>query len=262
MVARWGTGQPGRPPGDTPWVSSQPSLPAGTGSFPMLSMPANPSAKDGERQSEAGSQPQGPGRPGLQLTCSFGPPLAWPLGEHAGEKRRVRCSSTVEECSASRGDHVERGNEPNDGGTDSGAGAGGFLEEVTLDEKGVSHERGGDLHTSLPRARLSVGYTEVTQETDSWADSLTQQPDKKRKKVKSCPTLATPWIVSYYAPLSEKAMAPHSSTLAWKILWMEEPGRLQSIGLLRVGLDWVTSLSLFRFMHWRRKWQPTPVFLS
>ena len=56
-------------------------------------------------------------------------------------------------------------------------------------------------------------------------------------------------------------MAPHSSTLAWKIPWMEEPGRLQSMGLLRVGHDWATSLSLFTFMHWRRKWQPTPVFL-
>ena len=59
----------------------------------------------------------------------------------------------------------------------------------------------------------------------------------------------------------EKAMAPHSSTLAWKIPWMEGPGRLQSMGSLRVGHDWVTSLSLFTFMHWRRKWQPTPVFL-
>ena len=59
----------------------------------------------------------------------------------------------------------------------------------------------------------------------------------------------------------EKAMAPHSSTLAWKIPWAEEPGRLQSMGLLRVGHDWVTSLSLFTFIHWRRKWQPTPVFL-
>ena len=58
-----------------------------------------------------------------------------------------------------------------------------------------------------------------------------------------------------------KAMAPHSSTLAWKIPWMEEPVRLQSMGSLRVGHDWVTSLSLFTFMHWRRKWQPTPVFL-
>ena len=59
----------------------------------------------------------------------------------------------------------------------------------------------------------------------------------------------------------EKAMAPHSSTLAWKIPWMEEPGRLRSVGSLRVGHDWATSLSLFTFMHWRRKWQPTPVFL-
>ena len=43
--------------------------------------------------------------------------------------------------------------------------------------------------------------------------------------------------------------------------WTEEPGRLQSMGSLRVGHDWATSLSLFTFMHWRRKWQPTPVFL-
>ena len=56
-------------------------------------------------------------------------------------------------------------------------------------------------------------------------------------------------------------MAPHSSTLAWKILWVEEPGGLQSMGLLGVGHDSATSLSLFTFMHWRRKWQPTPVFL-
>ena len=50
-------------------------------------------------------------------------------------------------------------------------------------------------------------------------------------------------------------------TLAWKIPWMEEPGRLRSMGSLRVRHDWVTSFSLFTFMHWRRKWQPTPVFL-
>ena len=59
----------------------------------------------------------------------------------------------------------------------------------------------------------------------------------------------------------EKAMATHSSTLAWKIPWTEEPGRLQSTGSLGVGHDWATSLSLFTFMHWRRKWQPTSVFL-
>ena len=56
-------------------------------------------------------------------------------------------------------------------------------------------------------------------------------------------------------------MATYSSTLAWKIPWTEEPGRLQSTGSLRVGHDWVTLLSLFTFMHRRRKWQPTPVFL-
>ena len=56
-------------------------------------------------------------------------------------------------------------------------------------------------------------------------------------------------------------MAPHSSTLAWKIPWTEKPGKLQSMGSLRVRHDLATSLSLFTFMHWRRKRQPTPVFL-
>ena len=56
-------------------------------------------------------------------------------------------------------------------------------------------------------------------------------------------------------------MAPHSNTLAWKIPWTEELGGLQSMGLLGVRNDRATSISLFTFMHWRRKWQPTPVFL-
>ena len=59
----------------------------------------------------------------------------------------------------------------------------------------------------------------------------------------------------------EKAMAPHSSSLAWKIPWTEEPDGLQSMGSRRVGHNWATSLSLFTCMHWRRKWQPTPAFL-
>ena len=85
------------------------------------------------------------------------------------------------------------------------------------------------------------------------------------------PTLESNWHLLYLlhwqtdslplAPPAEKAMAPHSSTLAWKIPWAEEPGGLQSMGSLRVGHDSATSLSLFTFMHWRRKWQPTPVFL-
>ena len=54
-------------------------------------------------------------------------------------------------------------------------------------------------------------------------------------------------IMRQYGSTSEKAMAPHSSTLAWKIPWIEEPGRLQSMGSLRVGHNWATSLSLFTF---------------
>ena len=60
----------------------------------------------------------------------------------------------------------------------------------------------------------------------------------------------------------EKEMATHSSVLVWRIPGTEEPGGLESVGSLRVGHDWATSLSFFTFMHWRRKWQPTPVFLS
>ena len=53
----------------------------------------------------------------------------------------------------------------------------------------------------------------------------------------------------------EKAVALHSSTLAWRIPWTEEPGRLQSMGSLTEDFTFT-----FHF-HWRRKWQPTPVFL-
>ena len=69
------------------------------------------------------------------------------------------------------------------------------------------------------------------------------------------------YICWHLASVAEKAMAPHSSTLAWQIPWTEEPGRLQSMGSLRVGHDWAASLSLFTFMHWTRQWQPTLVFL-
>ena len=61
--------------------------------------------------------------------------------------------------------------------------------------------------------------------------------------------------------LLEEGMATHCSILAPRIPWTVEPGWLQSLGLQRVGHDWATSPSLFSFMHWRRKWQPTPVFL-
>ena len=61
------------------------------------------------------------------------------------------------------------------------------------------------------------------------------------KKHKIMPFAATWMEIREY--LEEKAMAPHFSTLSWKIPWMEEPGRLQSMGSLRVGHNWATSLS-------------------
>ena len=62
-------------------------------------------------------------------------------------------------------------------------------------------------------------------------------------------------------PCQHLLFAVFLTLAAWKIPWMEEPGRLQSMGSLRVEHNWATSLSLFSFIHWRRKWQPTPVFL-
>ena len=76
-----------------------------------------------------------------------------------------------------------------------------------------------------------------------------------------CKSVSVLYVYLYHLKKLEKAMAPHSSTLAWKIPWMEEPGRLQSMGSRRVGHDRATSFSLFTFMHWKRKWRPTPVFL-
>ena len=94
--------------------------------------------------------------------------------------------------------------------------------------------------------------------------------------------VATSWTrlsdftFTFHFHAMEKEMATHSSVLAWRIPGTAEPGRLPFMGshrvrhdwsdlaaatMLRVGHDWVTSLSLFTFMHWRRKWQPTPVFL-
>ena len=68
--------------------------------------------------------------------------------------------------------------------------------------------------------------------------------------------------INIHMPLyTEKVMVTRSGALAWRIPGTEEPGGLQSMGLRRVGHNGATSPSLFTFMHWRRKWPPTPVFL-
>ena len=91
-------------------------------------------------------------------------------------------------------------------------------------------------------------------------------PIPKKGSAKECSNYCTIALISHASKVIlkivqarlqlEKAMATHSSTLAWKIPWMEEPGRLQSMGSLRVGHNFT-----FTFMHWRGKCQSTPVFL-
>ena len=89
-----------------------------------------------------------------------------------------------------------------------------------------------------------------------------QQTTFLTNKDAEIPTRVLVGIYTYiYDVIREGNSTPLQYTLAWKIPRTEEPGRLQSMGSLRVGHDWTTSLSLFTLMPWRRKWQPTPVFL-
>ena len=112
-----------------------------------------------------------------------------------------------------------------------------------------------------PQSSLFLSYPHVTHVTPLPQEAVTA--DWRSALILNQKT-GSPFLrESFYTPpvKNAKAMAPHSSTLAWKIPWMEEPGALQSMGSLGVEHDWATSLSLFTSMHWRRKWQPTPVFL-
>ena len=107
-----------------------------------------------------------------------------------------------------------------------------------------------------------TGYWLLQQPSKKWWGFIWWQWEEERRHQGHC-TGRADFLIGYVAASHhrEKAMAPHSSTLAWRIPWMEEPSGLQSMGSQRVGHDWTTSLSLFTCMHWRRKWQPTPVFL-
>ena len=69
--------------------------------------------------------------------------------------------------------------------------------------------------------------------------------------VKRLPTMRETWVRSLgWEDLLEKEMAPHSSILAWKIPWTEEPGRLQYMGSQRVRHDCSTSLSMSMSWKW------------
>ena len=101
------------------------------------------------------------------------------------------------------------------------------------------------------------------------ADSLPLGPPESGEKLTTFPLraemkqrcLLLPLYFNTVLDIPGEGNGNPLGTLAWKIPWTEEPGRLQSMGSWRVRHDWETSLSPFTFMHWRRKWQSTPVFL-
>ena len=109
--------------------------------------------------------------------------------------------------------------------------------------------------SSKPQKVLQLLFLKHCPETIIWRRSI--YPHRVKMSYSS-------WCLNLLANCKYQSLdlvATHSSTLAWKTPWAEEPGRLQSMGSRRVGHDWATSFSLFTFLHWRRKWQPTPVLL-
>ena len=87
-------------------------------------------------------------------------------------------------------------------------------------------------HLTLEADMVQLGNKKIFEATQvMWASLVAQ-------RVKRLPTMLETQVQSlgWEDPL-EKAMATHSSTLAWKILWTEKPGRLQSMGSQRVGHD-------------------------
>ena len=109
--------------------------------------------------------------------------------------------------------------------------------------------------SKVPQWRRKWHPTPVFLPRESWTEEPGGLPSRGSHRV------GHNWSNLACMPALERETARHSSVLAWRIPGTEEPGGLQFMGSQRVGHDWATSLSLFTFMHWRRKWQPTPVFL-
>ena len=97
---------------------------------------------------------------------------------------------------------------------------------------------------NYPKSSPSIWFFHIF-END--LDNRSGFPGSSDDKESACMLETQVQSLGWEYPL-EKEMATHSSILAWKIPWMEEPGRLQSMGLQRVGHDWATSLSPFVFL--------------
>ena len=110
---------------------------------------------------------------------------------------------------------------------------------------------------SYEEARSGAGSCRLRPGVSTWGGTCCQDTRHCEGKPSTAEPLCLPASDRSGCCMStEKAMAPHSSTLAWTVPWSEEPGRLQSMGSIRVGRDWASLLSGFTFMHWRRNGNP------
>ena len=107
--------------------------------------------------------------------------------------------------------------------------------------------------SSWPRDRICISYGSCIGRQILYRLSHLRKLTWERLMGKSNTSLITHIYGSCFcihsASLSEKAMATHSSILTWKIPWAEEPGRVQSMELQRVGHDWATELNWWDQMH-------------
>ena len=130
----------------------------------------------------------------------------------------------------------------------------------------------------VPWSRTETGPLAVKVQSPNPLDSqgIPQRPSVYRQKGRNwylgwasgkepacqCRRIRDSSLISGWEDPLEEGMATHSSILAWRILWTEKPGRLQSVGLQRVEHNWSDlAAAAAEVLSWRRAWQPTPVFL-
>ena len=128
-----------------------------------------------------------------------------------------------------------------------------------VEGRGINQELGMNIHTLLYIRQITDENLLYSTGNSTQYSVITYAREESKKEWKYICICITESLCRTQE--TGEGNGTHSSTLAWEIPWKEEPSRLQSMGLRRVGHNWATSLSLFTFMHLRRKWQITPVFL-